>query len=180
MNKLIPTLTRLILSLIFSVLVIVSGNSQPIIKVHGNTDKTATKRLILECLNQLEVQEDFHLIVRYSKSMSRTQPGQTFYQHASDTDPRPIIWVWIKANLNRKLQRNVLVHEMIHVKQFAKGELIINHDQHVYWNGEKHQYDGNIHSADSPWEFEAHKDDGKLAKLMLEAIQEPWLAKRAQ
>ena len=177
MNKLTRFRARLILMSIFVVFIIVSGNSQPIVKVHGNTDKTATKRLILECLNQLEVYEDFHLIVRYSENMSRTQPGQTFFQ---DANPRPIIWVWIKANLNRKLQRNVLVHEMIHVKQFAKGELIINNDQHVYWNGQKQQYTGNIHSADSQWEFEAHRDDGKLAKLLLESIHEPWLAKRSQ
>jgi hypothetical protein len=51
---------------------------------------------------------------------------------------------------------SVLAHEMVHVKQYANGELV-DHGKYCSWHGTKYE-DYNANSEDyffSPWEIEA-------------------------
>lgn len=57
----------------------------------------------------------------------------------------------------------VLAHEMVHVKQYAKKELV-EVDNNTYWNGKKID---KISYWDQPWEIEAYGlENGLLAKFI--------------
>jgi hypothetical protein len=72
-----------------------------------------------------------------------------------------VIRVWIDPRLNKTQQRLVLAHEMVHVKQYAKGELIVNTDQQVIWKGRKYFYQPAARQH-LPWENEAFQQDNRL------------------
>ena len=50
-----------------------------------------------------------------------------------------------------------LAHEMIHVKQYMKGEM--SDDPKALWHGRNHD---NTPYTKQPWEVEAHKDEYEL------------------
>ena len=66
--------------------------------------------------------------------------------------------------LSASKQRLVLAHEMIHVKQYAKQELIILNDN-VIWKGQNYPY-AYEYNQRMPWEREAYRGDRTLAKLV--------------
>jgi hypothetical protein len=71
------------------------------------------------------------------------------------TKPR-VFTVRLDSNTHLSDLIETFGHEMVHVKQYARGELkdhIIDHDT-VYWYGE--EYDSSkFHYYDWPWEIEA-------------------------
>jgi hypothetical protein len=173
------SLALFFLSLMLLFITTATSRSQPIVKVHGDIDQMATRLLVENCLQQLNVHEDFILMIRISEDIYRTCPGFTTCQPPSESNFKPIIRVWIKANIKEKRFREILAHEMIHVKQFAKGQLKINKQHEVFWNDKKYYSKAGRHKL-IPWEFEAHRDDGKLAKLLSEMASEPLIAKRSR
>lgn len=65
----------------------------------------------------------------------------------------------INANLGPRSLLESLAHEMVHVKQYAKGELKdYVYSKHVKWCGVKMLYDEEDDDQyyDSPWEIEAY------------------------
>ena len=52
-----------------------------------------------------------------------------------------------------------LAHEMVHLKQFVRGELFDYETGRVQWK--KRMY-GNVHYEDQPWEREAYRLETKL------------------
>lgn len=59
-----------------------------------------------------------------------------------------------------------LMHEMVHIKQYARGELRYTKDGHGVWNG--YSYDDEVHDYyDLPWEIEAHGREAGLVYQFL-------------
>ena len=54
-----------------------------------------------------------------------------------------------------------IAHEMVHIKQFVRGELCDYETGRVQWK--KRMY-GRVHYEDQPWEREAYRLEGKLYK----------------
>ena len=52
-----------------------------------------------------------------------------------------------------------LAHEMVHLKQFVRGELCDYESGRVQW---KNRMYGNVHYEDQPWEREAYRLETKL------------------
>ena len=52
-----------------------------------------------------------------------------------------------------------LAHEMVHLKQFVRGELFDYETGRVQW---KTKSFGRVHYEDSPWEREAYRLEDKL------------------
>ncbi|MEK6482106.1 hypothetical protein WJR50_31490 [Catalinimonas sp. 4WD22] len=73
-----------------------------------------------------------------------------------------VFMVRVDARLNEKKQRLVLAHEMIHIKQYVKGELKVLDENNVFWKGKKY-YGNDFYSQKTPWESEAYRFDGQLA-----------------
>ena len=59
--------------------------------------------------------------------------------------------IQIKRKKSTKSMLQTLAHEMVHLKQFAKGEL---NDSHTKWKGQSIDSE-NISYHDLPWEIEA-------------------------
>jgi hypothetical protein len=75
-----------------------------------------------------------------------------------------IVKVYLDGRQPKSLQRIVLAHEMIHVKQYVKGELSVNSRQEVMWKGQKYFWQGADDGDPPPWEHEAFRDDARLVK----------------
>lgn len=76
--------------------------------------------------------------------------------------------ITINRNLSKKETLLALAHEMVHLKQYAKGELkdIFRPVRMTKWLGEKYSED-SIDYWDSPWEWEAFgRERGLYIKLM--------------
>ena len=65
-------------------------------------------------------------------------------------------------------QLNTLAHELIHVKQYAKGELYeYVRNNHTRFRNEIHENGHLNESTKSPWEQEAYKNQKKLTRRFL-------------
>jgi len=68
---------------------------------------------------------------------------------------------------------SVLAHEMVHLKQMAKGEMKDRYKKTKYvtvWRGET--YEDDVHYWDQPWEIEAYGLENSLvAKFLIEHNQ---------
>ncbi len=137
--------------------------AQPIIRILESDDSLSVKNQIAQYLAQLGVHENIYLSVNFSTHMPRKLAGMTFCLNAPAPNIHLAIRVWVDARLDKTQQKLVLAHEMIHVKQYAKGELIIVDEQQMLWKGRKYYYRLS-HNQQAPWENEAYRTDNLLAK----------------
>jgi hypothetical protein len=136
--------------------------SQPIVIVIGSEDARAVKEKIFQYLDELEVSKNIRLTVNFTLKLAEHVEGMTFCQNYPDADAYQLIQVRIDSRLNEMQQRLVLAHEMVHVKQFAKGELKVLSNQKVMWKGKF--YFRRTYSQETPWEKEAFRADDQLVK----------------
>ncbi len=164
---------QLILFILASVFWVNSAFSQPIIKVWGSDDSLAIREQLVQYLTYLEVREKAHIFVIFSKAMPGKMKGLTFCLDSAVNNGQ-VIKVWIDAQLSEKQQRLVLAHEMIHVKQYVKGELKVIDHKSAIWKGRflRHQYTGSRQRI-SPWEREAYQTDNLLAMQYEEQLKRP-------
>jgi hypothetical protein len=63
--------------------------------------------------------------------------------------------IWMDANSARNSTLITLAHEMVHVKQFARRELVeLKNNTMFRWYGKL--YGDEVHYYEQPWEIEAH------------------------
>lgn len=60
----------------------------------------------------------------------------------------------------------VLAHEMVHVKQYAKNELVILDGRRVKWKEKEYIVSEGLNLY-TPWEDEAHRGDFNLMRLFI-------------
>ncbi len=152
-----------------------SAIGQTVIEVRGSEQEIHIKRIAREILNHMDIKENMYLVIQYSEKLSSQFPGWTTFKAASKTISMPIIHVWIKSGLKPRKSIAVLAHEMIHVKQYIKGELVVTKDRTVFWHGKEYHYNDQEHQY-TPWETEAYHHDSALAKVMKVRLKEPLLA----
>lgn len=139
--------------------------SQPVINVKGSSNAGHTKRQVRAYLNQLDVQESIHLTVRFSNRMPKQLEGITLSLPSPEPKEYQLLKILINARLSRSKQELVLAHEMIHVKQYAKGELIALGKNKVMWQ-DRERYYARAYNRATPWEKEAYRGDRTLAELV--------------
>lgn len=76
-----------------------------------------------------------------------------------------VIWV---SDLNRISAIETLSHELIHMRQYYEGKLIVNQDG-VQWNGKMFDII-NVKYEEYPWEIEAFNDQYNLSKKIKEIL----------
>ncbi|HEX6227032.1 MAG TPA: hypothetical protein VFZ52_21585 [Chryseolinea sp.] len=141
--------------------------SQPIVKVIGSTDSVAVGKQVEQYLELLDIRENVRLAVIFPQTMPENYAGLTTCVNGANfrNDVRYLnIKVYLDARQPKFLQRLVLAHEMIHVKQYAKGELIVNSKREIIWKGQKYSSHNAEHGDPRPWEREAYRDDARLVK----------------
>ena len=151
--------------------------AQPIIKVSGIEDPLTVKNQIMLYLEMLNVRENIHLSVSFSANIPEEQAGATYCVDSPSSNTYQVIRVWIDARLVKRQQRLVLAHEMIHVKQYAKGELVVISKEEIIWKGKKWWYLG-VDQHRTPWEYEALTTDNQLSKRCNEQLETPLVAIR--
>jgi hypothetical protein len=100
--------------------------------------------------------------------MPENMKGFTFLLDSAFKGSYRHVAIWIDAGLEEMQRQLVLAHEMIHVKQFVKGELFAFGQKPVYWKGKK--YNKTQYNRRSPWELEAYKEDEELREQLLKMI----------
>ncbi|MEQ9216857.1 MAG: hypothetical protein RLO17_02365 [Cyclobacteriaceae bacterium] len=151
----------ILLSHILSLFLVPSVFSKPVVSVTGINNLEEIKALTESFLEHLEVYEDLHLLIVLTLKMSDQFDGATFSTTPTESGTGMSIRVNINAHLSKEEQIHVLAHEMIHVKQLAKNELILQADNGVIWKGVPCKYSG-FYNPNSPWEKEAFKYDSML------------------
>ena len=151
--------------MIFSVIGLNAAFTQPIIKIWGSVDSPAIHKQVVNYLNYLDVQEKIFLSVGITKNIPRGMKGMTFSVTTPKSQTSPIIKVLINAQLDEEELRVTLAHEMVHVKQYAKGKLAVFDEHQLLWEGRKVAYRRASYDRLSPWELEAHRLDHRLVKL---------------
>lgn len=95
-----------------------------------------------------------------------------------DNPNRPkrfMIRVWDKATQAKRIK--ALGHEMVHVKQHARGELrdIVSSEEYVNWKGKRHRHACYIGTDEdywfSPWEIEAYGMEAGLNVLWKKSVR---------
>ena len=141
--------------------------SQPIVLVKGTEDSLALKTLIIQYLDELDIRGNVHLSVSFTTQLPDAMEGLTICVDNSIPHAYQVIRVRIDNRLNKIQQRWVLAHEMIHVKQFAKGELMTINRQQMRWKGRRY-WCLEDHRRSTPWEREACQMGKILARLDLQ------------
>lgn len=154
---------KLYLLILASVLALNSAFSQPIVSVWGVADSLAMKRQVIQYLQYLDVQENVYVLVNFTTSLPEKLEGMTYPLRSPITQTGQVIRVKINARLRERQRRKVLAHEMVHVKQYAKGELSVIDQQWILWKGQKYFYHRSARNV-NPWEREAYRMDRLVAE----------------
>ena len=152
-------------ALLFLIIISLSGVplafSQPMVKVWGTEDSLALKQQVVRYLEYLNVYEYVYVSVSFTRRMPEGLVGATYPMYTSSSDSCQVIKVRISIHLSEKKRNEALAHEMIHVKQYAKGELQVIDKRWLLWKGKKRLYNRAKPYA-HPWEREAYRYDRRV------------------
>jgi len=160
---------KLFLAVMLSLLTAYFSVAQPVIRICGDADVLHVTAQVKRSLAYLKIQGNIYLDIVFSKRMPKQLKGLTIKVPVPDTagDHLGIIRVRINAGLDERQRCKVLAHEMIHVKQYVKGNLRMLGNHRVIWKGKKYTYQNREHRK-NPWELEAYRYDQYLAKVLWE------------
>lgn len=99
---------------------------------------------------------DIHVSVEFKESMRNYE---AYCEWAGNCARPKKFKIVMSTNLGSRRLLECLAHEMVHVKQYAKGELKdYAYSNHVKWHGVKMRYDEEDDEQyfESPWEIEAY------------------------
>jgi len=145
---------------------------QPIVKIYGNdtADSLHTVMQVNHCLQLLQVDEKICICVRISEMMPEGVKGITLPLNTEAKNKvgqaLPVYQIRIDAGLSNKQRSVALVHEMIHLKQYVRGELRNTKNNGFLWKGEVYKYLVASDRFTSPWEQEAYGLDNQLADMV--------------
>lgn len=134
--------------------------SQPVILIKGGENAHIIKELVTQFMEHLNITENVHLTVNFTKNVPENMKGITFCLDSPTPGDYHHIVIWLDTSLSKIRRQIVLAHEMIHVKQYAKGELTIINRERVVWKGKP--YRAKTYNRSAPWELEAFRDDKEL------------------
>ncbi|MGB3587529.1 MAG: hypothetical protein WBA23_13360 [Tunicatimonas sp.] len=142
-------------------------------------DSLAVYQQISHYLQYFDNTEDIFIALSISKRMPKNTKGMTYCAQPVKSFPYQIIRVRIADGLSEKERNEVLAHEMIHVKQYVKGELELLDNHRVRWMGKtfRNHFIG-AKQRFSPWEKEAYRTETLVTKVCQEQLNNPLLAQR--
>ena len=150
--------------------------AQPIIRITNAKDSLAIRKKLDWYLDYFDIRENVLISITFTNRMPDKIEGITYCINPENPNPYLIIKVRIDNKRSQKQQRIVLAHEMIHVKQYLKGELELIGSKKVMWKGLIFNYSDTNHQF-SPWEKEAYRTDNLIAKVCEEQYNQSFLTK---
>lgn len=150
--------------------------TQPVVRVWGSKDSLAVIIQVEQYLDILDIHEHVYINIGFSTLMPEKLKGITSCISSPEPKTNQIIKVRIDARMNETQQKLVLAHEMIHVKQYVKGQIKVLDERLVNWKGNIYEYKGSKSLRYSPWEHEAYRNDQILADLCTDQSGTPLMA----
>jgi len=106
--------------------------------------------------------KNIYLDIKLTKDLKKKEGAYGFCHIVDDSLAKPREFM-IELDTSMKWSFDQiltwLAHEMVHLKQFVRGELCDYETGRVQWK--KRMY-GNVHYEDQPWEREAYRLETKL------------------
>lgn len=163
-----------------------------LIKVYGSGTKRL-KALAREAINHAAVNffdkrilENLEISLKFDNELLATT-GDVAQMEWMDSHVRSRVFnIYIDGGLSNFLKILSIMHEMVHVKQYAKGELFqsLKDSNLQKWNRKEWINEEKMSYWELPWEIEAHgREKGMLISwmhdtdLLSESEKQAWRAK---
>ncbi len=144
--------------------------AQSIISIRGDADVIAIRNQVNRSLDYLNIQEALHIDICFTENIPEKLKGLTLAVPATDdtTSTLQFYRIRIDARLDDVNRLSVLAHEMMHIRQYVKGDLKITKSHEIIWKGKKYPFK-HLNHRKNPWELEAYRHDQYLAKVLQES-----------
>lgn len=118
-------------------------------------------------LDSMEIKNQVVIIRELPETTKNSLPDMELYAHIVYRDGYFYLFI---SNFDREKSIRILAHEVIHIDQYLKKDLIYN-DGILLW--ENKSFDLNeINYQDRPWEVDAFYREGELMKLIKNGLYE--------
>lgn len=104
------------------------------------------------------------IVVSFDSDLPKGVAGYTLFQAYRNDSPIMQVYIKIEIAQSQSVQLLTLAHEMVHVKQFVKGELMHCGDNTYQWNGKLYEHIQHIPYLQRQWEREALREQYTLSK----------------
>ena len=108
------------------------------------------------------------LEIKLTKELKQKEQAYGFCHITDDNLDRPReFMIELDTSMKNSFDQILtwLAHEMVHLKQFVRGELYDYATGNVQWKSRTY---GRVHYSDQPWEKEAYRLEGELYELFEE------------
>jgi len=112
-----------------------SVHSQPIVKIVEAEYSEQLKKYAHLFLQELDVHENIHLTVDISAHVNMPENFKGITFPIAEVDSFLVFRILFDPESSLDKQLLILAHEMVHVKQFVKKELIVLREDLVIWKG---------------------------------------------
>ena len=112
--------------------------------------------------------KNIYLDIKLTKDLKKKEGAYGFCHIVDDSLSRPReFMIELDASMRYKFDQILtwLAHEMVHLKQFVRGELCDYETGRVQW---KSRTFGRVHYDDQPWEKEAYRLEDELYEMFEE------------
>ena len=116
--------------------------------------------------------KNIYLDIKLSNDLKKKEKAYGYCHIIDDSLSRPReFMIELDASMKYSFDQILiwLAHEMVHLKQFVRGELFDYENGRVQW---KSRTFGRVHYTDQPWEKEAYRLEGYLYKEFAESYYE--------
>ena len=106
--------------------------------------------------------KNIYLDIKLTKSLKKKEQAYGYCHIIDDNLNKPReFMIELDTSMKHSFDQILiwLAHEMVHLKQFVRGELFDYATGRVQW---KRRMYGNVHYEDQPWEKEAYRLEEKL------------------
>lgn len=114
-----------------------------------------TESLVNYCAKKLKLKDSISIDVEFSKTLYK-EDGILGEVDFDDSNHRPKEFtITVDSTGSKRRIMETIAHEMVHVKQYSKGELVdMSRSGETRWQNE--MVSNNTNYWDLPWEIEAH------------------------
>ena len=116
--------------------------------------------------------KNIYLDIKLTKNLKKKEGAYGYCHIVDDSLARPREFlIELDASMRYKFDQILtwLAHEMVHLKQFVRGELCDYESGRVQW---KSRTFGRVHYDDQPWEKEAYRLEDELYEMFEEEYYE--------
>lgn len=149
---------------------LLAHHPQTIIRILGTSDQelvSEVRNRILFSLDYFGIETKAIIMVNFTEFDKNFRKEEGEIQATivpTEYEDHFLLQIFINKKLTEKQKLSVLMHEMVHVKQYIKKELIEKSDYCFIWKGFEYEDVRNISYHDREWETEAMNLMNKLAK----------------